>query len=806
VSDVLVINGSTINLVTSNAWLETLIPYKKGGIPELHFSKWVGKLAALPDSWSGKSCTLTMGGTLVFTGDVQGYIDRYHPDLGWLREYRALGLLNRAAYIPVTDSTTLTDTSNWNLPFDDPNFVASRAGQNIGQIVGDLLTMGVNASALNASGIGAFISTSPWTLPTLTTNDLANLTVIPPYRISINGERFLQSLEQAVQACHPNHWLHIQPDGTIRFYDLRAAANNTLTLGSDPRLDMPTLTRDFSDSYSQVEVRGNTLAQGIILQTQPWTGSSSSDGGLQEDFAWGSYSNSAAKSNWSSACWNQPMQNGQASDYGSCTCPDTNHITCTSSVSTSAYPLNYWNQSSTGVLGWVVAYGDTLGGLGTQIYQARVTASTAQSGAGGTFTLTLDRPLPNINYNSYQLWGLTQNCNLVWRKYKISNTAIGQALMPFFPYPVPFRSASGNAATMTSTALGQVLYSSGGSPPYNIATVGVTLDPVAGLVYFDKPTYLINNAVPSNVQVFVPVATGALQAWAPSSSTYSGTLYTVEGIQRTKIMTVLDWKDYSNQLNMNTFANEYLTSVNNVVVEGTMPYHGLPATTYLAPGQAVSIAGNGYTTGFESVALPIVGLEVHFQNGPNGTSYETAFHLSNRRGRFSPANFIRPSIKPFDFGQGTTIGATGLAQGSMAAVSGETTYSEDANAAVSAGRQQQAEDVADQDQNRHYQRPGRGLLGTRQEVLPTMPRMQKRREETQKEKLSRTVGTEAKEQARIAREAASRPEQDPMRAYRGSDEPGLAEQDPRRGSDQPEGAPDLADVWEGKANDQGAGS
>jgi hypothetical protein len=193
---------------------------------------------------------------------------------------------------------------------------------------------------------------------------------------------------------------------------------------------------------------------------------------------------------------------------------------------------------------------------------------------------------------------------------------------------------------------------------------------VNGYVYFDTPTQVVVNGLntptqwPANVQAFLPIAIGTLTAYAPSSSTYSGTLYTVEGIQRTKVVTVLDWRDYGNQASMNAFAAEYLKAVQDVVVEGVLPYLSLPAASYLSPGQAISIAGTSgstaYTTGWESLALPIVSLEIVFQPGSQGTSYSVAFHLSNRRGRYSYSNYLRPNITGAQFGSESTITAAGV--------------------------------------------------------------------------------------------------------------------------------------------------
>lgn len=663
-ADVLTISGSAVTLANFNATLDRCSPIIKDGIPELHFSRFLGTLkpsggAALPDVWSAQPVTLTTSSVLIFSGDTVGYIDRYMESYGWLREYRALGLLNRADYIPVTDSETLTDTAVFNLPGDDPNFTGSRAGLTVGQICSLVLTGSTVAAGLSGSGVGAYVSLGiPAVLPALTVADLAALTVIPQAKVSISGERVLSSLIEFVKIWHPNHWLHVQPDGTIRFLDQRLAAHNTLTLGGDPRLGMPQLTRDYADCYSRVEVRGNVQATPMTLQTLPWPGSASTDGGLQEDFAWGSLTNAAAKAAWVPADYNQPILGLSANDMGTCTCPDTLHVIVTDSSSAVHWTANFWNQAN--AQGQIYVYADTIPGI-SQFFSAKIVANTALT-AGGTSTLTLDRPLPNISFNSYQIWGLAEGESVVYRRYKVSNTAVGAALLNYFPYPVAIKLAVNSAAaSLTSTPAGFVQYFANGvnnSAGINMTYLTLTVDPVNGIVYFDRPTAIqagTTVVTPYNVIVFLPVATGTLSAFAPSSTTYSGTSYTVEGIQRTKIITVLDWLDFTNQTTMQTFANEYLTSVQDVVVEGSLPYLGL-LTTFLtvgATGQAVSIAGTSgstpYTTGWESLSLPVVSVEILYQSGPQGTSYVMNLGLSNRRGRFTADNFLRPGLKMMDF-------------------------------------------------------------------------------------------------------------------------------------------------------------
>jgi hypothetical protein len=650
-ADVLTINSVVIDLVATATTLDRVSTFSRGGIPEFYFTKLIKKLAALPDSWSGKSCSLSLAGTTVFSGDVVGYVDRFVEDVGWVREYRALGIRNRADYVPVTDSNTLSDSAVFNLPGDDLAVIPAREGRNIGQIITSILTMTANATALNGYGIGAYTSLSPPTLPAATVTDLAALTVIPPYRVTVSGERILQSIEQLIESGHPNHWLYVKPDGTIRIVDQRTFTGNTVTLGAtgDPRWMLPSLTRDYSDSYSQVTVRGDMLTVPVTLGLKPFPGSSSADGGLQEDFAWGAYSNAGAKAAYSAGDWQQySLTTGQ--DQGTCTCTTTT-ATVTSSDSAVSWAANFWDQTSTGHQGIVTLFADVITGV-TQVYSARVTANTALT-AGGTSTLTLDRTLPATTYNAYRIYGQAFRGNIVYRKYKVSNANVAAAMQQFFPYPVAARSSNGLSAALTSTAIGTVFYSASGTPPFDTSSIGIQVDPVGGYIWTEKPTALVFGGGPvtpaTDFQVFIPVATGQLTVTSPVGGGYSGTLFSVEGISRTKTVTVRDWRDYSLNSQMQTYANELLDAVKDVVVEGTLTYLGL-ATAYLAPGQAISIAGNGYTTGYESLALPVVAADVQFNPGPDGTSYVTTLRLSNRRARYSGELFTRPAVTGQQFG------------------------------------------------------------------------------------------------------------------------------------------------------------
>jgi hypothetical protein len=810
-STVLVINSITIDRVATRTTILSCRPYAKDGYPMLSFARAIGKLTSGPDPWDAQAVTLTEGGTLIFSGDTGTHLTHYDPRLGWVREWTCYGLAKRAEYICCTDSDVLTDTIRYNLPPDDPDFLASRAGRTLGQIVAAVLEMSQNHTALSAAGLGGFTSsgtgatatsaltgstvsttftvtaggsgyttaptvilsggggsgatatatvssgvvtaltrtaagsgyTSPpivilSTLPSATLTDLDALNIIPPFEVDIAGERILQSLEGAVQSCHPNHFVQVDPLGKVRFLDPRTfAADVTLTMDDpgDPRVGRPTITADWSGCYSRVVVRGHDLVVPVTLSLLPWTGSSGSDGGLAEDFAHDGLTNTQAKAQWRAQDFTSPSSSpgtatgnptvtagaissiavgiagygytaaptvaisdvsgtgatatatitsgavtsftvtaggsgysstptitltgpsvGQ-SDIGTCTMGSTTSVTVTSANVHAAWSANYWDYSPTGHQGIVVLLSDVLSGL-TQKFTARIIANTSLT-AGGTSVLTLDSPAPATSYTSYEIYGTAGGASFVYRRYSVTNATIAAQLANYFPYPVAYRNSDGTAATLTSTAVGTVTLNG------RTSGIGVTTDPTSGTILLSRPSALvfaadgITKTPVDDVQVFVPVHTGALSTVSPASS-YAGTSYTALNIQRTKTISVNDWRDGSNSANMTLLAAEYLDSVKDVVYEGSIPYYGL-LSSVLTIGHKLDIAGGTgggtYSTGWESLAVPIIAVDLEYCERSGATSYVTTLTFSNRRAAFSGAALQRPSMTGQPFGIGGGVGS-----------------------------------------------------------------------------------------------------------------------------------------------------
>lgn len=684
---------------TWNVSIVRLIPYRRSGIPSLSFVRFLGKTltagvlgfadASAGSPWDGKQVQLWMDpagtNTLVFAGDVVGHTDRFVPRLGWVREYECAGLAKRADYIPVTDPVTTTDLSTWNSRVDDPAAIPAREGKTVAYIVGGdpaaspnaiagVLNFGNSTSGngylLNQAGIGGFGTFGTplagiWNIPSQTLTDLSALTFMPQAKVTLGGERILQAIEGFIQQFHPNHCVHVQPDGIIRFLDQRTFAATTLTLGSDPRLDMPEFRCDYSECYSRVEVRGEAQVQGVEVGLKPQPGSAQANGGLIEDFAWGPYTSAQAKqttttsggAGYSAADWQDPttLAPGAVPKYGSVgtvTCPSTTTVTFTSSKATEVWTTNQWAPTGKPQAN-IILRSDTLNGAISEMFSARITANTALS-AGGTSTITLDRTMSFTSYNSAQIYGNSVGPGVVYTRYKVVNSLYAHAMVNFFPYPWAYAypyGAQSPVATLVSVPTGTLIWKSSTIPVYTTGvSVPITVDPDSGYIYFAKPTALVfggGTVSPcDDVRALLAVNIGNLTAWAPSSTTDAGTFNSILSLKRTKVITVHDWVDYGNQAAMNTFAAEWLDSSKDIVFEGTVPYRGL-LTGMLTFGQAIQLAASGYTTGLESTPLPVIEAVLDFHEDDLGaTTYTMALNCSNRRQRYSADVFIHPPLRP----------------------------------------------------------------------------------------------------------------------------------------------------------------
>ena len=622
------IAGSPVDLPSNNLWTARLA-LRRDGYSTLTLQRiGFGALPGLPDPWLGKTIDLFIDSDLYFAGDVVEAGTDY-VDTGWVVTYQCRDLRFRGTRMPFTDSNTLTDSASWNLAGDDIDWIGSRAGKTVGEILEDALTMDANANALDAKGIGGYTSLSPPTLPASTVADLATMTVIPRNAARIQGERLLNAIDSFVSSYAPNYAMWVQPDGVIRFLDMRATTNHTFTLEDDPIEPTP-LRRMVADCYQRVVSRGQPIAEPKLVTLL--------SGGLAEDFAYGALDNAAAKAAFNT---NDAARDIEARSEGTCSCTDTVTVVLTSDPTTQTWTSNEWDQSNRrGVLYLYYSAGSGI----TQFVARRVVSNTSKS-SGGTSTFTLDFALPATNYDYYKLYGVSSGASLVYRKYKVVDTDLAAAMTRQMTYGAVWVGANGDLITATSYPMGSACWSASGDPPYDEQTIPFTFDSSDGSIIFAKTTYsAIGNHVPTDVRVLLAVNTGELTSVKPSSG-FEGTSHTVEGLEETLTVMIDAWRDPANQAPMDVYTQDLLDSVKDTVVEGTIVYHGLfkPALTF---GLGISVTGSTYMTGWESLNIPIVAVDLTW-NSRSPWHYTTTMAVSNRRSHLTTGALLPPS-RPTD--------------------------------------------------------------------------------------------------------------------------------------------------------------
>jgi hypothetical protein len=696
------------------------------------------------DPFVGKTATLEYdvgsGWVLAFSGKCLGCGNQWTPT-GWARQYQAVGLRALGDRVPVTNTTTGGDTHWFNSDPDDwYRYQAELAGRTAGEILENVLTDQTTAEALDAQGIGAYSTLSPPTLPTATTDDLDAMTFIPPYQVIVNGEKALGAIEAVLRTLAPNHTLHVEPDGTIRFLDQRLYGSNTSGYPNYISLECTDTTNpdlvdvgaiqlqaDVANSFPRVLIRGDDYAEMKLFTLD--------DGGVEEDFAHSALTTAEAKAVWKLADFEAPdgsagqatatctlsgggiastftitnkgygyssaptivfsggggtgatatasLTNGQVTsitrtatgsgytsaptmiftcpdgatgDSGTCTCPDTGTITVTSADANKTWGSNYWDQS-TGRRG--VVWAQYTSGAGVTSRVARKITANAALAAGGTANLTVDRALPSTDFDEYLIRGYAGGGSIVWRKYTLADADMKLKIRPVATFPAPLQNAVGTAVTLTSTPTAEVLWSSSGNPPEFSGPAPITIDYENGDIYFELPTVTYfgtranlilggasTDGIPTNIRLFLPIATGTLTAVYPPDSggpVYSGTSYSVDGITDTLVVTVPQWKDPSQTTQVEAYAEELHAAVKDTAIEGIIPLARFDSR-FLEPGQGVRLTGEGYALPYASTTLPVVECVVRFDAGMS--KYRTELKVSTRRAAYTAGQFLRPPVRP----------------------------------------------------------------------------------------------------------------------------------------------------------------
>ena len=285
----------------------------------------------------------------------------------------------------ITTNTDGTGRVVYNLPTTDTNWIASLSGLTVGQIVGDYLSL--HSSQLAALGI---------TLPP--GGDLSPLVIVPLDPVVLTG-RILDAVNGLLAQWSQKYQLYLDPATlTLRIVDMTTPpATDTFTLDSDP-VTVGSLSSDVSNCYTKVVLRGGANIDAAILDQLQGTLVPGWTHAQELAWKWSDYANPA------NSC------------QGTISAMTSNTVTLSPTIGILAWALDYWNQGTISV-----AFG-VVGGLGSiQLFETRqVVSCTATS--GGSATITVDSPFTSTSYTSFEMRGVLQGENLVYRLYTIPSS------------------------------------------------------------------------------------------------------------------------------------------------------------------------------------------------------------------------------------------------------------------------------------------------------------------------------------------------------------------------------------------------
>jgi hypothetical protein len=487
------------------------------------------------------------------------------------------------------------------------------------------------------------------TVSLTTLQDLALLTVEPPHPVYCSGERILTSLDATLSGIAPNHLMVVKPDGIIRFLPMvgRTAypvAMDSMTATNPVDVSALNLSRSTGRCSTRIRLRGGPDNVPVVF--------SDADGTIEPDWDWGTYTTSPQAEDY----WSLPDFNAPAEVTGYCYFGSTTEVYCNPEEASQAWATDEWDQGATGRKG-VVTLVDTAATGIDQLFSSPVVSNTALAGASAYSLVTLLRAAPATSYRKFRLYGTSGGASVVWRKYRVTDPDQAAGLQARFAFPVAFRAPSGAATEQLTVPVCSILKSDTGGPPYQVSTCPVDVQPDTGhfVTRFPVTTFYGNQSnlmtpggaddsnIPDAVQVFAPVNRGNLEVISPADISsvpqYSGTAYTVDGIERTLTVTVPSWINGANQSNMVAYAADLLASVRDAEVTGSISLLGWASSWINNPDRAVELVAQ-YPHYWEDQELPVVECVVDFDGGP--MLYRTTLHVSTKRAAFGADMYQRP--------------------------------------------------------------------------------------------------------------------------------------------------------------------
>src|SRR4029077_20298558 len=150
---------------------------------------------------------------------------------------------------------------------------------------------------------------------------------------------------------------------------------------------------------------------------------------------------------------------------------------------------------------------------------------------------------------------------------------------------------------------------------------------------------------------------GGFTAYAPGpgSGNYSGTAYTVDGIQRSMAVPINDWTYAGLNSNIQLYINELLAVHQDAVIQGSILHHGIPqGFDALTLGYSLNITVAGVAMGpWDNVNLPVRSVTLKFKPSGGATNHDVVFNMSNLRRPFQGEDLY---IHPLHFGDGAHSG------------------------------------------------------------------------------------------------------------------------------------------------------
>lgn len=218
-----------------------------------------------------KSDGTTSGVRLAFVGDMHEVRPAAMGQNQWYAYVAsASGLIARAERVAVMAPVDSSTAARFNMNALSVEYDPQTGGKTIGEAVRLVLEDYGVAYRLDANGIGKYAFdpiTETAALPAQTLKDLEKLDLVPPFEFRVAGDNVVAAIHQCLDAYCPNYGMMIQPDGMIRFWDIRRYDAAVIDLQEDP-VDQLTYSRSTMSSYSRVRLQGGPKVVPYYVQWQ----------------------------------------------------------------------------------------------------------------------------------------------------------------------------------------------------------------------------------------------------------------------------------------------------------------------------------------------------------------------------------------------------------------------------------------------------------------------------------------------------------------------------------------------------------